>query len=144
MREGLGSIPLLSCKGSCLLAFFYCFILFGSASVILLCLSTTFSNDLGTKLTAIWDLGVFPGRDGLAWGLFLKKRASICEEICMRRRSILSNHYIFTSSPPHTPLFYATGREFCRVDDEDDDDVILDYYPRSFFGTQHQQQQQCG
>ena len=54
----------------------------------------------------------------------------------MRRRSILSNHYIFTSSPPHTPLFYATGREFCRVDDdEDDDDVILDYYPGSFFGT---------
>ena len=49
----------------------------------------------------------------------------------MRRRSILSNHYIFTSSPPHTPLFYATGREFCRVDDEDDDDVILDYYPGS-------------
>lgn len=64
----------------------------------------------------------------------------------MRRRSILSNHYIFTSSPAHTPLFYATGREFCRVDDdEDDDDVILDYYPGSFFGTQHQQQQQqCG
>ena len=110
MREGLGSIPLLSYKGSYLLAFFSCFFLFGSASVILLCLSTTFSNDLGTKLTAIWDLGGFSGEGRTGVGVVSKKKG-----VHMRKEYVCAagpSYQIIISSPrlrPIRPCFMQRG-----------------------------------
>ena len=116
MREGLGSIPLLSYKGSYLLAFFSCFFLFGSASVILLCLSTTFSNDLGTKLTAIWDLGGFSGEGRTGVGVVSKKRG-----VHMRKNMyappvhLIKSLYLHLVSAPYAPvLCNGAGVLSCR------------------------------